>query len=393
MSSPRYDAIVAGAGMVGAGAALALALRGMRVALIEAMPSPQPVAADADYDLRVSAISPRSSGILRDLGVWQQLDAARLCNYEKMHIWHQNGNASVAFDAVDLVRDNLGSIVENRMLQMTLQRACEAQPGIEWFQPDRIETLVDNSNAGVALELASGRCIEGALLIAADGRNSPTRALAGIEIQSGSYRQSAIVANVDTELGHRHTAWQRFLATGPLAFLPLANGQSSIVWSCDDARAAELSSLDDAAFCEALGEAFEWRLGAITGCSERRDFPLGWHHCERWLAGRVLVIGDAAHAVHPLAGQGVNQGFSDVEACAEAIGKFRGRISQTPLRRLERRRKSETWLASNSFSALKWLYGQEQAGVTRLRDLGMHLVDATPWLKRSLVGRAVRNIT
>lgn len=395
MSPAHYDVIVAGAGMVGASAALALAARGMRVALIEALSAPEPMPSDAwlEFDLRVSAISPRSRQLLRQLGVWQKLDATRICNYEQMHVWHQHGDASVSFDAVDLARDDLGSIVENRMLQQTLQRACDAEARIEWFRPDRIETLIENTREGVQLRLDSGRILDGALLIAADGRHSPTRELAGMEIQAGSYRQSAIVVNVSTELPHRHTAWQRFLASGPLAFLPLANGQSSIVWSCDEELAEQLSVLDEVAFCAALSSAFEHRLGAVTACSERRGFALGWHHCERWLQDRVLLIGDAAHAVHPLAGQGVNQGFSDVELCAQLIGDCRGQVAQQQLRRFERQRKSESWLAGNSFSALKWIYGLEQGGITQLRDLGMRIVDATPCLKRGMIGKAVNNIT
>ena len=196
----------------------------------------------------------------------------------------------------------------------------------------------------------SGQRIEAGLLIAADGRHSPTRALAGIEIRSGGYRQSAIVANVDTTVAHRHTAWQRFLSTGPLAFLPLANGQSSIVWSCDDALAERVLGLDERAFCDALGEAFEYRLGDVEASSERRSFPLGWHHCERWLQGRVLLIGDAAHSVHPLAGQGVNLGFSDVELCANLIGECRDVIPLGRLRRYERQRNSETRSAGSSAS-------------------------------------------
>jgi 2-octaprenylphenol hydroxylase len=380
--------------MVGSCTAYALSSRGMRVALVETTePLETRPTTPEHYDLRVSAISPRSRELLRQLGVWQQLEAERVCYYEQMHIWHEHGAASVSFDAVDLARDNLGAIVENRLLQETLQKACSAAAEIEWFRPDRVVALLQNSEQGVELQLESGQRIEAGLLIAADGRQSPTRALAGIEVRSGSYRQSAIVANVDTAMAHRHTAWQRFLGTGPLAFLPLANGQSSIVWSCDDRLAERMLALDEHAFCAALGEAFEYRLGDVEASSERRSFPLGWHHCERWLQGRVLLIGDAAHSVHPLAGQGVNLGFSDVELCAQLIGECRDVVPPGRLRRYERQRKSETWVASNSFSALKCIYGLEQCGVTQLRDLGMRLVDSTPWLKRAMVGKAVQNIT
>ena len=393
MSSTDFDIVIAGAGMVGACAAFALAGNGFRVALVEAMPAPDFDTSGADFDLRVSAISPRSRAILEDLGVWQQLDQERVCYYEQMFIWHQHGEASIGFDAVDLARDNLGAIVENRILQQALYRACEKQAGIEWFMPDSVEELLVNHAAGVELRLSSGSYLNAGLLIAADGRNSPTRALAGMEARSGRYGQTAIVANVDTELPHRHTAWQRFLATGPLAFLPLANGQSSIVWSCDDEFAQRITATDDAGFCAALGEAIEYKLGAVTGCSTRMNFALGWHSCERWLEERVLLIGDAAHGVHPLAGQGVNLGFSDVDLLANLLTDKSQLALQKQLRRYERQRKSETWLATMSFSGLKWIYGLEQKPLTGLRNLGMRLVDETPWFKRAMMQKAIQNLT
>ena len=380
--------------MVGACTALALAGKGFRVAIIEtAVPRDNISSSDEAYDLRVSAISPHSRGILQQLGVWQQLADARVCYYEQMHIWHQHGQASIAFDAVDLARSNLGAIVENRLLQQTLYQACERESRIEWFMPDQIEALLENHARGVELRLNSGRCLSAGLLLAADGRHSPTRAMAGIDVQYGQYRQTAIVANVETELPHRYTAWQRFLSTGPLAFLPLANGQSSIVWSCDNEFAAQLEGVNDDEFCDALGKAFEFKLGRVDSCSARMSFPLGWHHCQHWLKDRVLLIGDAAHSVHPLAGQGVNLGFSDVEVLTQLVGDRSDYIPQKQLRRYERQRKSETWVAGNSFGALKWIYGLDQKWVNRLRDLGMRVIDETPWFKRALLAKAIQNIT
>jgi len=394
MSSGNFDVIVAGAGLVGACTALTLAAKGYRVAIVEAtVPRESSNSSTGDYDLRVSAISPRSRSILRQLGVWQQLADERVCYYEQMHIWHQHGRASVEFDAVDLARDNLGAIVENRLLQGTLYQACEDESRIEWFMPDQIETIHENNAGGVGLQLISGRCLSAGLLIAADGRHSPTRALAGIDAQVGQYQQTAIVANVETEFPHRNTAWQRFLSTGPLAFLPLANGQSSIVWSCDNAFAAQLANATDDEFCDALGEAFELKLGRVSSCSNRLSFPLTWHHCEHWVKDRVMLIGDAAHSVHPLAGQGVNLGFSDVEIFAALVGDRLDPIPQKQLRRYERQRKSETWLAGNSFSALKWIYGLDQKWISRLRNLGMHVVDETPWVKRALLKKAIHNLS
>lgn len=394
MSTLRFDVVVVGAGLVGACVACSFAAKGFRVALIEAAESREnELTEDAVYDLRVSAISPRSREILEQLGIWRQLDPSRVCYYEQMFIWHEHGEASVAFDAVDLACDNLGAIVENRLLLRSLQQACGQHPQIEWFMPDRVETLLENTEQGIALRLASGSYLEAGLLIAADGRGSPTRELADIGAQAGEYRQTAFVANVTTEFAHAHTAWQRFLATGPLAFLPLANGQSSIVWSCDDDFAASLAAASDKQFCDALGEAFEYKLGEVSATSPRSSFALGWHDCERWFKNRVVLVGDAAHSVHPLAGQGVNLGFSDVELLVRLSSAAEGEFCQRMLRRYQRQRKSETWLASKSFSGLKWIYGLEQKPLATVRDLGMKIIEKTPWFKRALMQKAVQNIS
>ncbi len=394
MSAARIDIAIAGAGLVGACAAQALAACGFRIALIErAAPADDAATPAADYDLRVSAISPRSRTLLEALGVWSRLDPARVCSYEQMEIWHQHGGARIGFDAVELARGDLGAIVENRELQRALYAACRQQASIEWCQPDRVAAIAGHDDTGIAIRLESGRVLEAGLLLAADGRGSPTRALAGIAVQSGRYGQTAFVANVDTREPHRDTAYQRFLATGPLAFLPLANGQSAIVWSCDDALAADLAEADDAAFCAALGAAFEHRLGEIIGTSERLSFALGWHGCPNWVEDRVVLIGDAAHSVHPLAGQGVNLGFSDVESLAGLLSGGPDSMTRKALRRYERARKSETWLATRGLGGLKWLYGLEQQPLTGLRDLGMRAVANSPWIRRSLMQKATENLT
>ncbi len=392
MSATRVDVAIAGAGLIGAGAAQALAARGLRIALIETASPPADTASSGDYDLRVSAISPRSRALLDELGVWRRLDPARVCPYERMEIWHEHGAARVEFDAVELARDELGAIVENRELQRALHAACREQVSIEWCQPDRIDAIVGHDETGIALRLESGRVLEAGLLLAADGRGSPTRALAGLAAQFGSYAQTAFVANVDTTEPHRDTAYQRFLATGPLALLPLANGQSAIVWSCDDDLASELAAADDAVFCAALGAATEHRLGEVTASSERLAFALGWHRCPAWVDGRVALIGDAAHSVHPLAGQGVNLGFSDIELLARLFAGGADSITRRALRRYERARKSETWLATESMSGLKWLYGVDRQPLTGLRDVGMRVVANNPALRRALLRKAIHNL-
>jgi len=389
----QYDIIVAGAGMVGACAALALSKQGFRIALVEPNEIiPPSIDKDVEFDIRVSAISPTSQQILSELGVWQGLDHSRVCDYEKMSIWHQSGKARVEFDCVELARENLGAIVENREVVSVLHSLCESQSGIDWFSPDSIEVLEENSVQGLSVKLSSGITLEAQLLVAADGRGSPTRELAGIDIIDGDYRQQAIVANVTTAQLHAFTAWQRFLETGPLAFLPLSNGKSSIVWSCDTEIGETMMRLNDAAFCAALGEAFEFQLGEVTEVGKRRSFPLGWHRCEQWASHRVVLIGDAAHGVHPLAGQGVNLGFSDVALLSDMLTDADSVWQPKLLRRYERQRKSETTLATHAFGGLKWLYGETNPVICQLRDLGMQLVQNNSTGKRLLMQQALRNM-
>lgn len=391
--SQRFDIIVAGAGMVGASAALSLAKAGFRIALIEPNEISSADKADDDaYDLRVSALSPSSQQILGQLGVWQGLDQNRVCHYEKMSVWHQHGQARVEFDSVELARESLGAIVENRQVVRVLQSACDAQENIEWFSPDCIDSLQENSEQRLSMTLTSGIELESDLLIAADGRGSNTRQLAGIEVVSGDYQQQAIVANVSTESGHQSTAWQRFLSTGPLAFLPLANGQSSIVWSCDNDFADEMMALGDAEFCTALSEAFEYQLGRVESIGERRSFPLSWHSSDQWLKNRILLLGDAAHGVHPLAGQGVNLGFSDVQLLTQKIGGLDSAWNRKQLRQFERQRKSETALATHVFSGLKWIYGMDSPAISQLRDIGMRLVQNNSASRRLLMKQAMQNM-
>ena len=226
----QYDIIIAGAGMVGACAALALSKQGFRIALLEPSEISRPARIDDEYDIRVSAISPTSRAILNQLGVWPMpRPVSRLRLRENGHLGTRMARRASIFDCVELARESLGSIVENREIIHSLHIAAESQPGIDWFSPDSIDELEENSVQGLSVKLSSGVNLQANLLIAADGRSSPTRGLAGFEMIIGDYRQQAIVANVTTENTHTFTAWQRFLKTGPLAFLPLANGQSSIV--------------------------------------------------------------------------------------------------------------------------------------------------------------------
>lgn len=386
-----YDVIVIGAGMIGACAALSLARHQFRIALVEPNPGAgEPLVNTDIYDNRVSAISPASQQILHDLGIWQALDQSRICRYEQMQVWHQAGQSRIQFDSAELAMGHLGVIIENRQLVNALRGACENQSQIDWYAPDEVVSLDENSDTGLSLTLRSGIRLQSELLLAADGRDSKMRTLAGLEVQGGSYQQTAIVANVTTELAHQSTAWQRFLSGGPLAFLPLANGDSSIVWSCDSARADELLALDEASFASALSDAIEYQLGSVLASGERNSFPLSWHCCERWIKHRVLLIGDAAHSVHPLAGQGVNLGFSDVDLLSRLLTNVDSPWSK--LRAFERQRKSETMLATHLFTGLNWIYRTDNSVIACARDAGMALVQANAWCRRLLMRQAINNM-
>ncbi|MDJ0832520.1 MAG: UbiH/UbiF/VisC/COQ6 family ubiquinone biosynthesis hydroxylase [Gammaproteobacteria bacterium] len=388
----KLDVLVLGAGMVGASIALVLARKGFKVGVIERQELDEQVFDPQDaIDLRVSAISPSSQQLLTRLGVWPILRLQRVCDYQHMRVWHEQGAAEMVFSSEQMGTSHLGTIVENRLLQMALHQQLSALANASVFSGLEVSAIEQDGDR-VQLATNNQQSFSAELLIAADGRNSTAARLLQVPVMAGSYQQMAIVANVNTELPHHNTAWQRFLATGPLAFLPLGNGQSSIVWSADDELAQALLAMPDNEFCQRLGEAFEYRLGRVTATSPRASFPLHWHSAERWLTGRVLLIGDAAHGVHPLAGQGVNLGFGDVALLDRLLGAGEPVFQPRLLRRFERQRKAETVTATHLFTALKQLYAQTNPLLCLARDVGMSVVEKNRLIKRLVMQSAMHNM-
>ncbi|MEO8742411.1 MAG: FAD-dependent monooxygenase, partial [Lysobacteraceae bacterium] len=351
-----FDVVVAGAGIVGSAAALAFARDGLRVAIVE----PQaPVSwRDEAPDLRVYALAQDNIALLDTLGVWKDI-APHAQPYRTMRVWDAAGGGELRFDAQRYGRDTLGWIVEHGLIADRLWNALHAA-GLTMRCPQRITGIVGDESTEVSdkpdtvgLALDDHGVLRARLAIAADGADSPLRAMAGIDVARHDYGQRGVVAYIETTLPHENTAWQRFLPTGPLAFLPYRDGRSSIVWTLPDAEATRLLALDDAAFCAELTRAFDATLGDVVSVSRRAAFPLRRQIANQFVKGRLVLCGDAAHAVHPLAGQGLNIGLRDVIALRKTVGEAIERrvdfASPHRLARWQRERRSESTTAAYTF--------------------------------------------
>ncbi|HEY0505995.1 MAG TPA: FAD-dependent oxidoreductase [Lysobacter sp.] len=378
------DAVVVGAGVVGAAAALAFARDGMNVALVEAREPPpwRALPTDADgLDLRVYAFAPDNAALLDGLGVWGGVATARLQPYRAMRVWDAAGGGELVFDADRFGRRELGWIVEHALLVDRLWSALPAA-GVQLHCPDSVVGL-EQDDDGASVQLDSGRTLRARLVVAADGAESKLRALAGIETSRRDYAQRGLVAFVESERPHQATCWQRFLPTGPLAFLPFDDARtSSIVWTLPDDEAARLLAADEAQFLRELEAAFAGTLGALTRVSRRAAFPLRLQLAQRLVAGRVAVVGDAAHAVHPLAGQGVNLGLRDVATLRDVLADARRRAVDpaTRLARWARRQRSGNALSAYAFDGLNRLFSNDSVAATLLRGPLLGLAGRMPAL-------------
>ncbi|HEX7817527.1 UbiH/UbiF/VisC/COQ6 family ubiquinone biosynthesis hydroxylase [Dyella sp.] len=386
---PALDVIVVGGGMVGAAAALALARAGFATALLEAR-EPAPWHAGDEVDLRVVGLAPSSIALLEDLDVWTSIRQARSGPYAHMHVWDAQSGASIDFDAADEGRQWLGYIVENNLVQWQLWQALEPA-GVRRLCPAQVRGYEVREDR-VQVELSEGEPLSARLLVAADGAGSRLRGMAGIDTHGRDYAQRAIVAHVATERAHQDTAWQRFLPTGPLALLPLADGRSSIVWSLPDDQAQRVLALDDAAFLAELGVASDFRLGPITATTSRAAFPLKLQLARSYQAERLLLLGDAAHAVHPLAGQGVNLGLRDIVELRDTLVAARdaGRdiAAAHVLRRYARRRRSADTLDALGFDALARIYAWQAPPWVAARAIGVRMLNRLAPFKRRIAAHA-----
>ena len=398
-----YDIVIVGAGLVGAALACAVAKQNsaalLRIALIEAGGDTQHFSGE-DFDPRVVALTHASQHLLADIGVWEKIVNQRACAYSEMEVWDGEGTANIHFSAAEMRQDYLGHIIENSVVVTALREKIINYPQITLIQPAAVVGLnvVElNINETTQIILNSGTILTTKLLIAADGAQSKIRELAEFPTREWDYGHTAIITTVQTELPHQATAWQRFMHSGPLAFLPLqsVNGKHfcSIVWSTEHALASELMVLNDVDFCARLGFAFEHKLGKVLHAATRVAIPLRQRHAKNYIQSQIVLIGDAAHNIHPLAGQGVNLGLLDVAALAKEIARACDRgiplNDFSILRRYQRQRLASNLMMMSAMEAFKQLFGNSSLMLNWLRNTGMRQLNSLTAIKKFIVNTAM----
>ena len=394
-SRSATSVLIAGGGAIGLATAALLA-RGrcadrIRVHVLEARSLPR--WREPDTDLRVYALSRASQRLFESLGLWQEIVARRASPYRRMRVWEGEDPSAAAleFDSAEIGEPDLGHIVEDSLLRTVLLDALSSAPNAEVTLGAELERVEIGPRAAI-VSLRHGGTIQGTLLVAADGSDSAVRRMLDLPVVSRSYEQTAVVTHVSSSLPHRETAWQRFLPGGPLAFLPLADGRSSVVWSCPSERAEELLAADADFFLAELQAASAGALGALSSCSARAGFPLQALHALRYSAARAVLVGDAAHTVHPLAGQGLNLGLLDALSVAGVIetavlaGEDPGDLKV--LRRYERDRKGDNLEMLVALDGLNRLF-RLPSWAGPVRTAGLKAVDASGVAKRFLMQRAL----
>jgi 2-octaprenylphenol hydroxylase len=394
----NYDLTIVGASMIGASLALAIAKtdagKKLKIALVDAQTEYLNYQQE-NFDPRVVALSQASQNFLEKVDVWDAIKSQRVCAYTNMKVWDGEGTASIHFDARDIHAPHLGHIVENSVIVNALHEKIKAFSNIEFICATKV--LDVQRTELLNLVPNRGEPFTTSLLIAADGAESHLRELLQFPMREWDYGHQAIVATVEIELPHQQTAWQRFMHTGPLAFLPLptVNNKNfcSIVWSAENNLAEKLMQLSDNEFCGELAKAFEYQLGEIKFVSKRFSYPLKQRHAKGYIQSGAALVGDAAHTIHPLAGQGANLGFMDAQILASEITRALDRNMPVNdfsiLRRYQRQRLGHNLTMMTAMEAFKQLFSQRSPGWNGLRNFGMRKLDSQPVLKNFIIKQAM----
>ncbi len=391
MKEYHTEIAIAGGGLAGRTLANLLCRSGVRCIVINTgRAGAHAVAATVP---RALAITPASANILASINIWQRLPGNRIGKFSQMHVWDENSGGEIRFDSAGICEPVLGYIIEQGLLQQCLDEACTYLPDCTVVNGCSIAVISKHTD-GTLLQLDNGDRIKAQLLVAADGADSPVRRLAGFDYAKHEYQQQAVTCVVSTSLPHANVARQRFLRSGPLAFLPMADPQRcGIIWSTGPIHASELLSMPEPDFCVRLQQAFEHRLGEITACGKRSGFVLFRAEAPVYVSERIVLAGDAAHSVHPLAGQGANMGLLDVAVLAEVIveAKQKGRniFSRQVLRRYERWRKGDNHRMLILLDTLKLLFETDNSLLTNMRGFGLNTVNSIPWIKSRIMQQAM----
>ena len=386
------DVAIVGGGMVGLAVACGLQGSGLRVAVLE-QHLPQPQAADAPYALRVSAINAASEKLLSHLGVWSTIVALRASTYHGMEVWEKDSFGRIAFDDTSMGFSHLGHIVENAVIHHALWQKAQSCKDITLLAPAELQQVAWGENDAF-LTLKDGSMLTARLVVGADGARSWLRDKADIPLTFWDYRHHALVATIRTVEPHAAVARQAFHGDGILAFLPLSDPHlCSIVWSLSPQEAERLQQAPEDEFNRALSVAFDNRLGLCQVESERQLYPLTGRYARQFAAHRLALVGDAAHTIHPLAGQGVNLGFMDA---AELIDEIRRLHRQGKdigqhlyLRRYERSRKHSAAMMLAGMQGFRDLFAGDNPAKKLLRDIGLKLADTLPGVKPQLIRQAM----
>lgn len=402
----KVDVAIVGAGLVGAALAASLKTSNLTVALIdnqteaELQKTLEPASVVDQFEARVSALTVASQNLLKAVGAWEMLNLEQVQSYQNMKVWDELGTASIEFDSAELYQDSLGCIVENQLILSALHRLLASQVNVKRFLGQRLNSidLIDAADGVHQLTLDNNQPVQCKLLVAADGANSKVRQWAALPTREWDYQHEAIVATVKSTEKHQNTAWQRFSESGPLAFLPLSDKDNSeqfcsIVWSQKTATAKHLMALTDAEFLTELSKAIEYKLGPLEAVSTRYSIPLRQRHAKSYVKTGLVLLGDAAHTIHPLAGQGVNLGFKDVQALSAILLKADKQgldiNSLVLLKRYQRQRQGDNLLMMGAMEGFKRLFEQPDPIVRWLRNVGMNWVNQQHFLKNQIAKHAM----